>query len=61
MPAVREGLAAAGRDADDFAVVPEIIVSVESRRPDHAATRRLLAFYGSTPAYRAGPGRARLG
>ena len=28
MPAVREGLAAAGRDAGDFAVVPEIIVSV---------------------------------
>ena len=61
MPAVREGLAAAGRDAGDFAVVPEIIVSTGSQRPDHAATRRLLAFYGSTPAYRAGPGRARLG
>ena len=50
MPAVREGLAAAGRDAGDFAVVPEIIVSTGD---DHAATRRLLAFYGSTPAYRA--------
>ena len=49
MPAVREGLAAAGRDADDFAVVPEIIVSVGE---DHASTRMLLAFYGSTPAYR---------
>jgi probable F420-dependent oxidoreductase len=48
MPAVRDGLAAAGRDAD-FAVVPEIIVSAGD---DHAATRRLLAFYGSTPAYR---------
>ncbi len=58
MPAVREGLAAAGRDAGDFAVVPEIIVSTGD---DHSATRRLLAFYGSTPAYRAGPGRARLG
>ena len=53
MPAVREGLAAAGRDAGDFAVVPEIIVSTGSQEdPDHAATRRLLAFYGSTPAYR---------
>ena len=31
MPAVREGLAAAGRSADDFAVVPEIIVSVGRR------------------------------
>lgn len=45
MPAVREGLA--GRT--DFAVVPEIIVSAGE---DHEATRRLLAFYGSTPAYR---------
>ena len=50
MPAVREGLAAAGRDEADFAVVPEIIVSAGE---DHSATRRLLAFYGSTPAYRA--------
>ncbi len=50
MPAVRAGLAA--RDdaaAADFAVVPEVIVSVGD---DHEATRRLLAFYGSTPAYR---------
>jgi probable F420-dependent oxidoreductase len=45
MPAVREGLA--GRT--EFAVVPEIIVSAGE---DHEATRRLLAFYGSTPAYR---------
>ena len=54
MPAVREGLAArptvAGmRSAADFAVVPEVIVSAGD---DHRATRRLLAFYGSTPAYR---------
>lgn len=53
MPAVREGLAAAGRSEDDFEVVPEIIVSVETGRDDdHASTRMLLAFYGSTPAYR---------
>ena len=39
------GLAAAGRSPADFAVVPEVIVSAEE---DHAATRRLLAFYGST-------------
>ncbi len=45
MPAVRAGLA--GRT--DFAVVPEVIVSAGE---DHEATRRLLAFYGSTPAYR---------
>jgi probable F420-dependent oxidoreductase len=49
MPAVREGLAAAGRGVDDFAVIPEIIVSVGD---DHTAARRLLGFYGSTPAYR---------
>jgi probable F420-dependent oxidoreductase len=47
MPAVREGLTAAGRS--EFAVVPEVIVSAGD---DHEATRRLLAFYGSTPAYR---------
>ncbi|GLP78373.1 LLM class F420-dependent oxidoreductase [Mycobacterium antarcticum] len=49
MPAVRKGLTIAGRDAADFAVVPEIIVSVGE---DHTSTRMLLAFYGSTPAYR---------
>ncbi|MGI5218680.1 TIGR03617 family F420-dependent LLM class oxidoreductase [Nocardia sp. CA-290969] len=53
MPAVRAGLAAAGRSEDDFEVVPEIIVSVAGGRDDdHASTRMLLAFYGSTPAYR---------
>jgi len=49
MPAVREGLAAAGRSETDFAVIPEIIVSAGD---DHSAARRLLGFYGSTPAYR---------
>ncbi|ORA34011.1 LLM class F420-dependent oxidoreductase [Mycobacterium aquaticum] len=49
LPAVRDGLSASGRELADFAVVPEIIVSVGD---DHDATRRLLAFYGSTPAYR---------
>ena len=65
LPAVRDGLAAAGRSEDDFEVVPEIIVSVAGsgasgpnatvatdRDADHASTRMLLAFYGSTPAYR---------
>ena len=41
MPAVRDGLAAAGETEGDFAVIPEIIVSVGD---DHTATRRLLAF-----------------
>jgi probable F420-dependent oxidoreductase len=49
MPAVREGLAAAGRPVEDFVVIPEIIISVGD---DHTAARRLLGFYGSTPAYR---------
>jgi probable F420-dependent oxidoreductase len=49
MPAVREGLAASGRTLDQFTVVPEIIVSPGD---DHAGTRQLLAFYGSTPAYK---------
>ena len=51
MPAVRAGLEAGGRTS--CAIVPEVIVSVQSdANPDHAATRQLLAFYGSTPAYR---------
>jgi len=51
MPAVREGLASRTNDGgrSDFEVVPEVIVSAGE---DHTATRRLLAFYGSTPAYR---------
>jgi len=53
MAGVREGLAAAGRDEAEFAIVPEVIVSVASDEdPDHTATRTLLAFYGSTPAYK---------
>ena len=53
MAAVDDGLAAGGRTRADLAVVPEIIVSVSSEtNADHAATRQLLAFYGSTPAYR---------
>ncbi|ORW31215.1 LLM class F420-dependent oxidoreductase [Mycobacterium paraense] len=51
MPAVRDGLRAAGRRPEDFVVIPEIIVSAGSDHGDHEATRRLLAFYGSTPAY----------
>jgi probable F420-dependent oxidoreductase len=52
MARVDEGLAASGRTRDQFAVVPEIIVSVDEADPTHASTRQLLAFYGSTPAYR---------
>lgn len=50
MPALRTGLAArSGERGSEFAVVPEIIVSAGD---DHTEARRLLAFYGSTPAYR---------
>jgi alkanesulfonate monooxygenase SsuD/methylene tetrahydromethanopterin reductase-like flavin-dependent oxidoreductase (luciferase family) len=53
---VREGMAAAGRQSADFAVLPEIIVSAgetdAEREQADARTRALLAFYGSTPAYR---------
>ena len=56
LPAVREGLQASGRHIDDFAIIPEIIVSAGETDADRASadagTRRLLAFYGSTPAYR---------
>ena len=55
MPRVRAGLAAAGRSEEEFEVVPEVIVSVtdgQNDDDDHMSTRRLLAFYGSTPAYK---------
>ena len=53
MPAVREGLAAAGRDGRRLRRRPGNHRLDRYRDdPDHAATRRLLAFYGSTPAYR---------
>jgi probable F420-dependent oxidoreductase len=56
MPAVRAGLAAGGRRPEDFTIIPEIIVSAggtdAERELAAAGTRRLLSFYGSTPAYR---------
>jgi probable F420-dependent oxidoreductase len=56
MPRVHEGLQASGRHANDFTVLPEIIVSAGETDAElevaHARTRALLAFYGSTPAYR---------
>lgn len=54
MPIVRDALA--GREHDRFTVLPEIIVSSGDTGAEieqaHARTRALLAFYGSTPAYR---------
>lgn len=56
LPLVDEGLAASGRTRAQFAVVPEIIVAVgrtdEERERAEDSARRLLGFYGSTPAYR---------
>lgn len=56
MPIVRDALAASGRPPDDLTVLPEIIVSSGDTDAEiaqaHKRTRALLAFYGSTPAYR---------
>lgn len=55
-PAIAEGLERAGRDAADLSIYPQVVVAT-GRTPEEleaAATgaRRLLAFYGATPAYR---------
>jgi len=55
LPAVAEGLDRAGRDPSGFTVQPQAIVAT-GRSPGEleaasAGVRRLLAFYGSTPAY----------
>lgn len=56
LPAVAEGLARAGRSSSSFSIYPQAILAM-GRTPEEleAATlgvRGLLAFYGSTPAYR---------
>jgi probable F420-dependent oxidoreductase len=55
-PLVAEGLRSAGRDRDDLTIVGEAIVCAyrdeAEREVAEAGTRWLLAFYGSTPAYR---------
>ncbi|SEL53803.1 TIGR03617 family F420-dependent LLM class oxidoreductase [Rhodococcus maanshanensis] len=56
LPAIEEGLEIGGRSRSDLAIYPQVIVGT-GRTPeelDAAArgVRRLLAFYGSTPAYR---------
>jgi probable F420-dependent oxidoreductase len=56
LPAIAEGLALAGRTAGAFAVHPQAIVAMGRTEVEVAAARAgvraLLAFYGSTPAYR---------
>ncbi|MFG1795165.1 TIGR03617 family F420-dependent LLM class oxidoreductase [Nocardia sp. NPDC049149] len=56
MGAVAEGLAAAGREPTDLRIYPQVIVGVGRKPAELSAAakgvRALLAFYGSTPAYR---------
>jgi len=56
LPAVAEGLSLAGRSAESFAIYPQAILAMGRTAAElEAATlgvRGLLAFYGSTPAYR---------
>ncbi|MBL1079922.1 TIGR03617 family F420-dependent LLM class oxidoreductase [Nocardia sp. 2] len=56
LAAVEEGLSRAGRKPADLRLYPQVIVGV-GRTPDELAeaargVRGMLAFYGSTPAYR---------
>jgi alkanesulfonate monooxygenase SsuD/methylene tetrahydromethanopterin reductase-like flavin-dependent oxidoreductase (luciferase family) len=55
-PAVTEGLARSGRARDEFTVSATPIVCTGTTEAETQAAidgvRRLLAFYGSTPAYR---------
>jgi probable F420-dependent oxidoreductase len=56
MPAIERGLAKAGRERDDLELTAEVIVGVGRNDEELEAARGvkfLLAFYGSTPAYRA--------
>ncbi|GAB2828972.1 LLM class F420-dependent oxidoreductase [Actinocorallia aurea] len=55
-PAIRAGLEASGRSRGDLEVTAEVIVGVgrtEEELEAAKAIRFLLAFYGSTPAYKA--------
>jgi probable F420-dependent oxidoreductase len=56
LPALREGIAAAGRREGDVPLVPEVIVAAgtsdEELATATASVRALVAFYASTPAYR---------
>lgn len=56
LPAVEEGLARAGRAREDLEIHPQAILAMGRTEEELAAAsagvRMLLAFYGSTPAYR---------
>jgi len=55
-PSVARGLARAGRSRDEFTVAVTTIVATgrdeQEMKDADAGVRRLLSFYGSTPAYR---------
>lgn len=56
LPAIAEGLDRSGRAAGEFAILPQAIVAMGRTPAEQEAAaigvRGLLAFYGSTPAYR---------
>jgi probable F420-dependent oxidoreductase len=55
MPAIETGLTASGRGRSDIELTAEVIVSVGRNEEELAkanGVRFLLAFYGSTPAYK---------
>ncbi|MGW5106052.1 TIGR03617 family F420-dependent LLM class oxidoreductase [Nocardia sp. NPDC004123] len=55
MPAVLDGLDRSGRDLADFTIAPQAMAVLGKTADDieraRAGVRRLIAFYGSTPAY----------
>lgn len=56
MPILLRGIARSGRDRGDFEVSAEVMVATGTDEDElataMAATRKQIAFYGSTPAYR---------
>jgi probable F420-dependent oxidoreductase len=56
LPILQRGLARSGRDRSDFEVAAEVMVATglddEELATAMTATRKQIAFYGSTPAYR---------
>jgi probable F420-dependent oxidoreductase len=56
MPVLLRGLQRSGRDRGDFEVSAEVMVATGANEGElaiaSAATRKQIAFYGSTPAYR---------
>lgn len=56
LPALEQGIAAAGRSRDEVTVIPQVITAVgttdEELDKAIAGARALVAFYASTPAYR---------